>query len=64
MDPNATLAELRQMLGDYLAHIEAGGGDLHEEAAVRVAERFAALDGWLSAGGFPPAAWTPAGRER
>lgn len=43
MDPNAALAELRDALGM---------GDLD-----RAREAFAALDGWLSSGGFLPDDW-------
>lgn len=59
MDPNATLAELRRMLADYMEASEqaTNQGDLNDEAARRVAELFGALDGWLSAGGFLPNAW-------
>jgi hypothetical protein len=57
MDPNATLAELREMLNGYLEDIELTGGVIQEEAATRIAERFLALDLWLCKGGFLPAAW-------
>ena len=48
MDPNATLKELRHLLGSEISE-----PDVHD-----VADLFAALDGWLSKGGFPPSAWT------
>ena len=44
MDPNVTLAQLRE----YFAR------DARDTAA---SELFTALDGWLSRGGFPPDAW-------
>lgn len=43
MDPDTVLEELRQALADR-----------NGEAAMRAADL---LDGWLTAGGFPPSAW-------
>jgi hypothetical protein len=51
MDPNTALLTLREAVRDYFAN----GRD-----AVMLddlAEHFDALDGWLSHGGFLPAAW-------
>jgi len=56
MDPNATLAIIRE-----LAHIIHGGqhpalaGDY--ETASRLAGAFQDLDEWLTRGGFLPTAW-------
>ena len=60
MDPNVTLAELRQALKDA-DH----GGDwettevptMYVAALEVAAERAQALDEWLSNGGFMPEAW-------
>lgn len=59
MDPNATLAELRSILSDYLSEVDNDPEqvDMDEGTAVRVVDLFQALDGWLSAGGFLPQAW-------
>ena len=54
MDPNETLAGLREALNRYHeAPDEAAEAEAAEDAAV-AAE---ALDAWLSRGGFLPAAW-------
>jgi hypothetical protein len=50
MDPNATLTMLRALVDD-------------DDAPPSVGYLFAALDGWLSSGGFLPAAWAN-GRDR
>lgn len=53
MDPDAALVEAREA-----ARIVLDGNDAEAlEAAVTLAERFQALDGWLSGGSFPPAEW-------
>lgn len=53
MDPNATLARLRELL--------AVDPDESPEAALEnfdeVAEKFKALDEWMSNGGFLPTDW-------
>lgn len=54
MDPDETLRQL-QALAD---RILIDDSDAHD--AVRLAQLVAALDGWLTAGGFPPAAWASA----
>ncbi len=49
MDPNATLRELREMIGD---------SDPHSAArSRRYAELIESLDDWLSSGGFLPSDW-------
>lgn len=54
MDPNATLAEMRRLVGrmldDESEHVDSGD-------AVRLAALLEALDGWITGGGFLPAAW-------
>lgn len=54
MDPNAVLAALREAV--QLLEDQCCPGHL-EEAADEVAEKFKALDLWLTKGGFPPADW-------
>jgi hypothetical protein len=52
MDPNATLAEIRDAIAAY------GRGELDDqEYAEAITERLVALDDWISAGGFLPTAW-------
>lgn len=53
MDPNANLAEQRRILARFNAD-EASLAD-----AERLAELVAALDEWISRGGFLPAEWQP-----
>jgi len=48
MDPNATLSEIRSILGS---------SDLELPDYERLADLTAALDEWISRGGFLPAAW-------
>lgn len=54
MDPNETLKRIRTLI----AALEAGARDPDGEAC-ELAEAWRALDGWLSKGGFLPAAWAP-----
>lgn len=51
MDPNKALDELREMVSDIL------GDNHHSATTVRFAERFDALDEWLSKDGFLPRSW-------
>lgn len=59
MDPDAALEELRRLTAlildedRQLVMSSIDGANLGEE----LAEGFAALDGWLSGGGFPPREW-------
>lgn len=50
MDPDAALTELRDLTREPDTH------DEHQMS--RTVELITALDQWLSAGGFLPAAWT------
>lgn len=50
MDPNANLAELRE-----LASAQLNGGQTDPD---RMAELVEALDEWITRGGFLPADWT------
>jgi hypothetical protein len=52
MDPNATLAEIRNIVTDW-----AQNGTDGEDAMQEMAESFGALDEWLTKGGFLPDAW-------
>jgi hypothetical protein len=54
MDPNETLRELREAVSDYRDPMRRSGV---EYAAATVVEKFAALDAWLTQGGFLPDAW-------
>jgi hypothetical protein len=56
MDPDETLRQLRELADRILA----GDPDPDAHDAVRLGELVAALDGWLTAGGFPPARWATA----
>ena len=47
MDPDATLAEIRDILKNQRPR----------ESAERLRELIESLDQWLSKGGFPPEAW-------
>lgn len=53
MDPDMTLHELRELCAEALAESGAKRTDLVDE----IAEKFDALDDWLSKGGFVPGAW-------
>jgi len=71
MDPDANLAEQRQIAARILARhtddvrsrgrlrrgVEMSADDTDD--AQRLAELVQALDGWISGGGFLPAAWRP-----
>jgi hypothetical protein len=57
VDPNTTLEEIRDIVcrkDDVLA----GNGDAIDDLEA-LADLVDALDGWLSRGGFLPAAWQP-----
>lgn len=51
MDPNTTLADIRESAEVFLS----GAND---ERAVALAEAVIALDEWLTKGGFLPADWS------
>lgn len=59
MDVEMTLHELREKCAEALAESGAKRTDLVDE----IAERFDALDNWLSKAGYLPADWRGAGRE-
>lgn len=52
MDPNEALRVVREAARRLLDEYDA-------EAAYELAERFVALDEWLTRGGFLPAVWWP-----
>jgi hypothetical protein len=65
MDPDEALRQLRAAIEAYHAAVgpDADRDANREAAACSMAEHAAALDRWLSAGGFLPTAWVqPAGR--
>jgi hypothetical protein len=51
MDPNATLAGLRELV----ERVQNGTGRVDAD---EFAEKFEALDGWITKGGFLPADWS------
>jgi hypothetical protein len=53
LDPNQTLKEIRDIVGES----ERKGATPTQEQAERLVELAAALDRWLSSGGFLPRAW-------
>jgi hypothetical protein len=57
MDPDANLREIREILSE--SRIRYTVNPAH---VARLRELIEALDGWLSRGGFLPAAWYPAGQ--
>ena len=56
MDPNALLAQIRE-LSARLRHHEAMGTDAEPEMGFELAHCISALDIWLSSGGFKPDSW-------
>jgi hypothetical protein len=61
MDPNTTLAELRQlskMALDTAVPFTPDDLDALETDFVHFAELFTALDNWMSTGGFLPKRWS------
>ena len=64
MDPDETLRQLREVQYRIDGFNDAGEPELMAEwrrLAERAAELFAALDDWLTRGGFPPKQWTGPG---
>lgn len=60
-DPNWTLLELRNAVGDFRNAITIAE---IERAASILANTFEAMDEWLCKGGFLPADWLPARKAR
>jgi hypothetical protein len=52
MDPDATLARIRELVIDVQAHSTS-------EPALDLAGQIEALDNWMSRNGFAPVAWRP-----
>lgn len=62
MDPDKALSNAREALAIYRKAEDELCGDYDAAAAAEVlADSFEALDGWLSKGGFKPAAWKATG---
>lgn len=63
MDPNATLAEIRELLATMNTPWDTGNATYQENleghyaAADELRLRVEALDEWLTKGGFPPTDW-------
>ena len=55
MDPTKTLMELRELL--HQLNNDQNALELRERLR-EASEKFAALDGWISRGGFLPEDWT------
>lgn len=61
MDPEAAYRDLRDLCEELA---EADDEDLDPDEVRRMAELFLGLDGWLSQGGFAPAAWAESVQKR
>lgn len=57
MDPDATLAELRRRVSEYLHRSHTALGRIDDTDCDLIAELFDALDHWLVQGGYMPDAW-------
>lgn len=66
MDPNAALAEIRDLVNRINTDVDRWTDGASDEpdvtlsiayAATDLAERVAALDGWMTRGGFTPDDW-------
>jgi hypothetical protein len=60
MDPNETLAELRQMFDDEIFTEGEWSPEVARQRLRAFAEAFGNLDDWLRGGGFLPDAWRKA----
>lgn len=56
MDPNETLARIRQLIDTEFRDVE-NSPAVSRPRLAELTEHFRALDDWLSRGGFPPEAW-------
>jgi hypothetical protein len=52
MDPDATLAQIRELMATHHTH-----NDLGEEETAQLVELIDALDEWMTKGGFLPTDW-------
>ena len=57
MDPDATLALIREALAETAMAADGDSNDDEIAAAHKLRDGVEALDEWLSKGGFLPAAW-------
>lgn len=57
MDPDETLKEIRRLIAKAGSLADADSNDAEIEVWQEVGSLVEDLDGWLSKGGFPPAAW-------
>jgi hypothetical protein len=60
MDPDTCLKDIRSLVArimSYDLNIVDVGADEYEEKTTELAEKFVALDLWLSGKGFLPKAW-------
>jgi hypothetical protein len=58
MDPDTVLNQLRQAIYDWQHAVINRDADAQREALVRATTCADALDGWMTRGGHPPAAWS------
>jgi hypothetical protein len=61
MDPDANLAETRKLVDDIMRAID-GDSPLDVSDVDRLVELVRSLDGWITRGGYLPAAWARGGR--
>lgn len=63
MDPNATLAEIRQLTTEIARQVDSGAIIAYDEydALRRLCELMQGLDEWITLGGFLPADWATRG---
>lgn len=59
MDPDKVLHELRELVAEATSESGAPRSDLASD----IGDKFEALDGWLSSGGFLPGAWREGGED-
>jgi hypothetical protein len=60
MDPNQALKDARETNAEADAAMERGDQEAAASALIILANRFEALDEWLTRGGFLPEAWKAA----
>lgn len=63
MDPNATLARIRELVAQLRDPEQIDCAEHAQEVGEELAAAFVDLDGWLSRDGFPPRAWITEDRQ-
>jgi hypothetical protein len=65
MDPNATLEELRKLVTKiHTDYQDTEGNGIDQDDADQLASMVAALDRWISRGGFLPKAWNHSNQKK